>query len=268
MVDRGKHYVLGVGISALDYESAVRTIVEAARANTPLSVTALAVHGVMTGFFDAMHRRRLNGFDMVAPDGQPVRWALRWLHGIELPDRVYGPTLTLKVLEAAAAQGLPVYFYGSTEEMLHSLGQNLQRRFPSLIIAGSEASKFRRLGQPEKQAVVQRIKDSGARIVFVGLGCPRQEVWVYEYRDALPMPLIAVGAAFAFHAAAVSQAPSWMQEVGLEWLYRLIQEPQRLWKRYLFLNPAYLLFVLLERLGLWRSTALLPTGMESEESYG
>jgi exopolysaccharide biosynthesis WecB/TagA/CpsF family protein len=268
VVNYGKYYVLGVGISAVDYEYVVQAILDGAHTRTPFTVTALAVHGVMTGFFDALHRRRLNGLSLVAPDGQPVRWALRWLHRIVLPDRVYGPTLTLKVLEAAAVQGLPVYFYGSTEQVLQLLIRNLQHRFPQLIIAGSDPSKFRRISQSEKTAVVRRIQESGARVVFVGLGCPRQEVWVYEYQRDLAMPLIAVGAAFAFHAAVVPQAPPWMQNTGLEWLYRLIHEPRRLWRRYLLLNPTYLLFVLLERLRVWRSTALFPTGMEPEEFYG
>jgi N-acetylglucosaminyldiphosphoundecaprenol N-acetyl-beta-D-mannosaminyltransferase len=268
MVNHGKHDVLGVGISAVDYEYAVQAILDAARTHAPFTVATLAVHGVMTGFFDAVHRRRLNGLDLVAPDGQPVRWALRWLHGIALPDRVYGPALTLKALEAAAVQGLPVYFYGSTEQILQPLIRNLQHRFPRLIIAGSEPSKFRRISQPEKAAVVRRIQESGARMVFVGLGCPRQEVWVYEYQRDLAMPLIAVGAAFAFHAAVLPQAPPWMQNAGLEWLYRLVQEPQRLWRRYLFLNPTYLLFILLERFHVWKTATLFPTGMEPEEFYG
>ncbi len=268
MINRGKYSVLGVEISAIDYEYGVEAIINAAKARSPLAMTALAVHGVMTGFSDPVHRRRLNAFDLVTPDGQPVRWALNWIHGIKLPDRVYGPTLTLKVLEAAAMEGLPVYFYGSKQETLDLLLEKLQVKFPGLKVVGAEPSKFRRLTPEEKQEVVNRINNSGATITFVGLGCPRQEVWVYEYRNHLSMPLMAVGAAFDFHAGTVSQAPPWMQKRGLEWFYRLIQEPGRLWKRYLLLNPMYLTFTFLQMLSISKQPVLKPTGMEPEESYG
>jgi exopolysaccharide biosynthesis WecB/TagA/CpsF family protein len=176
--------------------------------------------------------------------------------------------MTLKVLTAAASEGVPVYFYGSKQETLDQLLDNLKQKFPNLKVVGAEPSKFRRLNPEEKQEVIQRIKDSGAAIAFVGLGCPRQEVWAYEYRDELSMPLLAVGAAFDFHAGVLPQAPSWMQNLGLEWLFRLIQEPGRLWKRYLFLNPVYLTFVFLEMLSVSKRAVLMPDGKEPEESYG
>jgi len=268
MINKGKHPILGVKISAIDYEYAVDAIVKAGKEKSTLAITALAVHGVMTGFYDTVHRRRLNGLDLVTPDGQPVRWALKWIHGIKLPDRVYGPTLTLRVLASAANEGLSVYFYGSREDTLQSLLNNLESKFPDLKIAGSEPSKFRSLTSEEKADVVNRIKNSGAGITFVGLGCPRQEVWVYEYRNYLQMPLIAVGAAFDFHSGTTSQAPLWMQERGLEWLFRLMQEPKRLWKRYLLLNPVYLTFAVLEMLAISKRPVLMPTGNEPEKSYG
>lgn len=268
MINEGKHPILGVGISAIDYEYCVSAIVKAAKDKSSLAITALAVHGVMTGFYDPIHRRRLNGFDLVTPDGQPVRWALKWIHGIRLPDRVYGPTLTLKVLASAEKEGLSVYFYGTKEEILQSLLNNLKHKFPNLKIAGAEPSKFRPLTPEEKADVVNRIKNSGAAITFVGLGCPRQEVWVYEYRNYLQMPLLAVGAAFDFHAGTATQAPLWMQERGLEWLFRFMQEPRRLWKRYLLLNPVYLMFAALEMFSLSKRPVLMPTGNEPEKSYG
>lgn len=268
MINEGKHPVLGVGISAIDYEYAVKAIMQAAKEQSSLAVTALAVHGVMTGFYDPVHRRRLNGFDLVTPDGQPVRWALQWIHGIKLPDRVYGPTLTLKVLAAAEQEGLSVYFYGSQEETLAYLLNNLENQFPDLNIVGAEPSQFRQLNPEEKQAVITRMQKSGAAIAFVGLGCPRQEVWVYEYCNHLQMPLLAVGAAFDFHAGTRPQAPVWMQKRGLEWLFRFLQEPRRLWKRYLLLNPVYLTFAALEMFSISKRPVLMPTGKEPEKSYG
>ncbi|MBN2980272.1 MULTISPECIES: WecB/TagA/CpsF family glycosyltransferase [Cohnella] len=268
MIDKGKYPIGGVNINAADYEGAVKKIVSAAERGVPFAVSALAVHGVMTGRLDPVHRRRLNGLDLVLPDGQPVRWGLNLLYRTNLKERVYGPDLTLKVAEAAARHKLPVYLYGSKLETLQSFSANLKKKFPDLIIAGMEPSKFRRLNEIEKREVAARIIASGAKIVFVGLGCPRQEVWAYEYRKLLNMPLLAVGAAFDFHAGTLKQAPGWMQRRGLEWFYRLTQEPKRLWKRYLYLNPLYLLTLFGQWTGILRISALGPTGDEPEESYG
>jgi N-acetylglucosaminyldiphosphoundecaprenol N-acetyl-beta-D-mannosaminyltransferase len=243
MIDRGKKSVLGVLVDAVDYEGAAVRIMQAAFAGRSYAVSALAVHGVMTGFENEEHKYRLNSFDLIVPDGQPVRWALNLIHKCDLASRVYGPELTLKILERAAHERLPVYFYGTTPEILASLKRNLARRFPELIIAGAEPSKFRTLNNSERHALAQRIRDSGAAITMVGLGCPRQEIFVYEMRPLLSMPLLAVGAAFAFIAGTLRQAPAGMQKRGLEWLFRLKEEPNRLWRRYLILNPYYVLLL-------------------------
>jgi exopolysaccharide biosynthesis WecB/TagA/CpsF family protein len=252
LVDRGKRSVVGVMVDAVNYGAAVQRIVDAAQARRPLTVTALAVHGVMTGHLDADQRSRLNQFDLVVPDGQPVRWALNALHRTGLRERVYGPTLMLEVCQAAALAGVSVYLYGSTPEIVQQLEQSLRARIPGLDVAGAEPSKFRRLTADEKADVVDRIRQSAAGIVFIGLGCPRQEVWAYEYGEALGIPVIAVGAAFAFHAGVLAQAPRWMQDRGLEWLFRLTSEPGRLWKRYLLLNPWYVWLVVTQLLGVRR----------------
>lgn len=260
MIDSGVHSVLGVGIHAVDYEAAVDKICTAALKGNPCATSALAVHGVMTGVQDPEHLYRLNQLDLVVPDGQPVRWALRWLHGVRLPDRVYGPTLTLEVCARAEKEGLPVYFYGSTDAVLERLVENIHKRFPALTIAGSESSKFKQCSSEEMESILTGIQDSGCKIIFVGLGCPRQEVWAFENRDRLSMPILAVGAAFDFHAGTLSQAPSWMQHAGLEWLYRLCKEPKRLYKRYLLLNPAYIWGLILQKLRISRlSTEQIPT---------
>jgi len=252
MIDQGRYNVLGVGIDAVDYDAAVQRVVDAASERRPLGVSALAVHGVMTGVADPEHRYRLNHLELVVPDGQPVRWALRLLHGRRLPERVYGPNLTLALCQRLAERGLPVYFYGSREEVLARLTANLSRQFPGLVIAGTRPSRFRCLTPAERDETVATICQSGAAVTFVGLGCPRQEVWAYEFRQALGMPVIAVGAAFDFHAGTLAQAPEWMQRRGLEWLYRLAREPRRLWRRYLLLNPAYLSLLALQWLRIRR----------------
>lgn len=242
MVDLGKHSVLGIMVNAIDYEAATSKIINAAVNRASYSVTALAVHGVMTGVTDPEHKYRLNNFDLVVPDGQPVRWNLNFYNKLHLKNRVYGPQLTLKVCQAAEASALPIYFYGSQSQVLEQLCFNLKKKFPKLVIAGSMPSKFRQTTQDERLEIVEEIKRSGARLVFVGLGCPKQEVWVYEYREYLDMPLLAVGAAFDFHAGLLPQAPEVMQKTGTEWLYRLWQEPRRLWKRYIYLNSLYIFY--------------------------
>ncbi len=268
MINAGRFDILGVRIDAVDYEAAVSRILAAAREQRSLAVTALAVHGVMTAALDRIHRYRLNRFDLVVPDGQPVRWALRLLHSIRLPDRVYGPTLTLRTLAKAAEESLPVFFYGSKPVVLEALTENLRERFPKLRIAGVQPSAFRKITKSEKERTAKRIRDSGARMVFVGLGCPRQEVWVFEHRDLMPMPMMAVGAAFDFHAGLLPQAPPHLQRYGLEWAYRLACEPRRLWRRYLFLNPLYLTLLGLQWLRLHRISANDVNAPENEIRYG
>jgi len=254
VIAQGKRNVLGVLVDAVDYEAATAQIIVAARERRHFAVTALAVHGVMTGVLDRPHNARLNSFDLVTPDGQPVRWALNLLHRAALTDRVYGPTLTLEVLEQAAAEGLPIYLYGSTQPTLDRLVPALEGMFPALKIAGVEASKFRGAQPGEDAEIAERIKASGARLVLVGLGCPRQEVFAHAMRPLLDMPLLAVGAAFDYHAGLLKNPPAWMQRYALEWLWRLGLEPKRLWKRYVLLNPAYLARLAAQRSGVWKAT--------------
>lgn len=252
LIHAGKKNVLGIWVDAVDREAAVELIAEAARCRRPLSVTALAVHGLMMGVLDKEQRYRLNSFDLVLADGQPVRWALNWLHKAGIGERVYGPDLTLALCERAEREGLPVYLYGSTREVLSRLRETLSRRFPRLVFAGMASSKFGRLTAEQREEVRTRIRESGASIVFAGLGCPRQEVWAYEFRGLLDVPIIAVGAAFPLLGGTLRQAPRWMQDRGLEWLFRFSREPLRLWSRYLLLNPMYLFLLLLQALGVLR----------------
>ncbi|WP_329105660.1 WecB/TagA/CpsF family glycosyltransferase [Micromonospora sp. NBC_01699] len=254
MISKGKRNVLGVLVDAIDYDAAATAVITAAQERRPFALTALAVHGVMTGVLDPPHNARLNSFDVVTPDGQPVRWALNLLHGAALTDRVYGPTLTLRVLSRAADAGLPVYLYGSTEATLARLVPALEQLFPALKFAGVEPSKFRQARPNEENEIADRIRASGARVVLVGLGCPRQEVFAYAMRPLLDMPLLAVGAAFDYHAGLLRKPPPWMQRAGLEWLWRLGLEPGRLWQRYLVLNPAYLARLTAQKTKLWRAT--------------
>ena len=248
-VEAGKKNLLGVLIDGVDEAYATGEIIQAARQRRVFSVSAIAVHGVMEGVLDPAHLYRLNHLDLVVADGQPVRWALNLMHAVGLRKRVYGPDLTLAVLARAAQERIPVYFYGSTPEVLGLLHANLKTRFPELIIAGAQPSTFGRTPPEIADQIADRIRRSGAQVVFVGLGCPRQEVWAYEFRHRLKMPIVAVGAAFPFLAGTLRQAPKWMQDRGLEWFFRLCSEPRRLWRRYLLMSPAYLFLVACQLLG-------------------
>jgi exopolysaccharide biosynthesis WecB/TagA/CpsF family protein len=247
--EAGKKNLLGVLIDGVDRAYATERIIQAAQQRRVYSVSAIAVHGVMEGVLDPAHLYRLNHLDLVVADGQPVRWALNLMHSAGLRQRVYGPDLTLAVLARAAQERIPVFFYGSTPEVLSLLQMNLKAKFPDLIIAGTQPSTFGRTLPEIADQVAEKIRQSGARVVFVGLGCPRQEVWAYEFRDRLRIPIVAVGAAFPFLAGTLRQAPTWMQDRGLEWLFRLCSEPRRLWRRYLLMSPAYLFLVACQSLG-------------------
>jgi N-acetylglucosaminyldiphosphoundecaprenol N-acetyl-beta-D-mannosaminyltransferase len=249
LIDRGKVDIIGVGIDVVDYEGAVSRIIDAASHGRPMKVSALAVHGVMSGVDDPEHLARLNSFDLVTPDGQPVRWAMNWLHGCGLPDRVYGPNLTLDVCRAAVDADLAVYFYGTTSETLALLERRLPTLVPGIRIAGTAPSTFGRSTPDRLDAAAAAVRASGAAICFVGLGCPRQEIFVHENADRLGMPTIAVGAAFDFHAGVMPEPPQWVQRAGLQWLQRLARSPRRLWRRYVILNPRYTVRVLAQRLG-------------------
>lgn len=196
---------------------------------------------------DRTFRTVVKRADLVTPDGMPLVWMLRRL-GVPEPTRVYGPTLMLHVCEQAAKEHVPVGFYGGTPEALDDLAATLKARFPELEIAYAHAPPFRALTAEEDAKVVRDIRASGARILFVGLGCPKQERWMAEHRDRLPLVQLGVGAAFAFHAGHVRQAPAWLQDRGLEWAFRLVMEPRRLWRRYFYNNPRFVVLAALQLL--------------------
>lgn len=199
-----------------------------------------AVHALVTCSGNRNLRNKVNHFDMITPDGQPVRWGLNLVHGVGLRDRVYGPELMLRLCQQAAIEGVAIYLYGGSPSVVEMLAENLKLRFPELQIAGYESPPYRPLTADEDREMVARINRSGAGIVFVGLGCPKQDEFAFEHRQQIRAVQVCVGAAFDFHAGAKSIAPDWMQRHGLEWLFRLIQEPRRLWRRYLITNSVFL----------------------------
>ncbi|MDX1419351.1 MAG: WecB/TagA/CpsF family glycosyltransferase [Rubricoccaceae bacterium] len=231
--------VLGVRVHAATYASATRRIIAWAEAGESRTVLATGAHGLVEAQDDPAFRSILHGADLNVPDGMPVVWALRRL-GIAGAERVYGPDLTLSVCRAAAAAGVPIALYGASEETLAILMERLPRLSPGLRIVEAVSPPYRPLTRDEDEAYTERLARSGAGIVLVGLGCPKQERWCEAHRGRIPAVLLAVGAAFDFHAGRVPQAPPVLQRSGLEWAFRLAMEPRRLWRRYARVVPRFL----------------------------
>ncbi|AFY69723.1 glycosyl transferase, WecB/TagA/CpsF family [Thalassoporum mexicanum PCC 7367] len=232
-------YILGSRIDATSYAQVCDRLVACLAAGQYGYVVAANVHVVMTAFWQRQYQRIVNNAMIVTPDGMPLVWGLRLL-GIKKQSRVYGPDLMLAWCDRAAQANLPIYLYGATTETLTKLEQNLRLQFPGLTIAGSYAPPYRSaISLAEVTADVARINATKPAVVFVGLGCPKQEYWMVAAEMKLEAIAIGVGAAFDFHAGTVSQSPRWMMNLGLEWCYRFMQEPGRLWRRYLINNPMF-----------------------------
>ena len=228
-----------INYAITDYEEASTIIIKNAVNKTSFGVSALAVHGLMETYKDAALRQKVNKIDLVVPDGQPVRWALNALHKTTMKDRVCGPILTKWVLEKSHENGLNLYLYGSTAATLDKFSQFIKANYPKITICGTHTDRFREATPEEDAEDIAKINQSNAHIVLVGRGCPRQEKWVADHLGKINSVMMAVGAAFDFHAGNIKLAPKWMQDYGFEWLFRLVQEPQRLWKRYLFTNSQF-----------------------------
>ena len=245
-----KHDLFGVSISQTSYEEATALIMRAAKDRSPMLVDHMPVHGLIEACQDPSLNEEMRQFDIVAPDGQPVRWALNRFYGAGLSDRVYGQELMLRLCRQAEREDVGVYLFGSQQSVLEQLQRNLLRQFPKLRIAGAESPPFRPLTAEEDQVAVERINDSGAGLIFLGLGCPKQEHFAYDHRDRIKGVQLCVGAAFDFHAGCKKMAPKWMQRNGLEWAFRLMTEPGRLWRRYLKTNSLFLFRFIRQELGM------------------
>jgi N-acetylglucosaminyldiphosphoundecaprenol N-acetyl-beta-D-mannosaminyltransferase len=244
--------ILGVGISAINLQQAVASIEGWIAQREPHYVNVCTVHTIMECQRDARLRAAVNGSGLSTPDGMPLVW-LNLLRGHRHVSRVYGPDLMLALCERSKATGVRHFFYGGRPGVADQLARRLQDRFPGLQVAGTYAPPFRPADAPEDREVLDRIDASGADIVWVGLGTPKQDYWVSRHRGLLEAPvLVAIGAAFDFHAGLLPQAPRWMQRSGLEWLFRLVHEPRRLAFRYLVYNPLFVLKVALQFAGMRR----------------
>jgi N-acetylglucosaminyldiphosphoundecaprenol N-acetyl-beta-D-mannosaminyltransferase len=241
--------VIDININETSYEAATGQIQAWAQARESRAVYATSVHGTMEAHDAREFRKILNRADLITPDGVPLVWILR-LKGVRRQQRVYGPTLMLHVLEMAAREKIPVGFYGAAADTLKTLLVRMKTAFPDLKVAYAYSPPFRPLSAKEMTQIREEMIKSGVRILFVGLGCPRQERWIDSERGSIPAIMIGVGAAFDFHAGLKPQAPVWMQNMGLEWLFRLLTEPRRLWKRYLYHIPRFIVLAMADLLGL------------------
>lgn len=230
--------VLGAHIDALDWDEAVGRLVAWGAGRESRSVCICNVHSVVSAAQDPAFMAVLNGADMATPDGMPVAWMLRLL-GRRGQQRINGPDLMWRYLAQAERLGQVVSFYGSTEATLDRLRAAMRRAFPRLQLGEMISPPFRALDEAEEQAYRERIEACGTTVLFVGLGCPKQERWMDAQRGRLRAVMVGVGAAFDYHAGTVRRAPVWMQRHGLEWLHRLASEPRRLWRRYLVTNSLY-----------------------------
>ncbi|MEA3189160.1 MAG: N-acetylglucosaminyldiphosphoundecaprenol N-acetyl-beta-D-mannosaminyltransferase [Chthoniobacter sp.] len=242
--------VIGTPLAVLDYEKAVA--IARAWASEPAEARTIAAantHVVTLARHDQQFGAALARFDLVLPDGMPLVWAMNRRCGVQMRDRVYGPTFMLRCLEATQDGSLQHFLLGGSDELLGTLRQRLREKFPGLQIAGVYAPPFGDWSNEEDDPIFEKIAASGAGFVWVGLGCPKQELWISRNKARLPPAVYcAVGAAFAFHAGRVRQAPAWMQNAGLEWIFRLAAEPRRLWRRYVLFNSLFLFYLTADKI--------------------
>lgn len=231
--------VLGVDLSAIDMNRAIDLAEKWIASRQSAYICMTGVHGVMEAQSDAHLRSVLNGAFINAPDGMPMSW-VGWLQGYRQMDRVYGPDFMANVCRLSISKGYRHYLYGGQPGVAQALKIALQKRFPGLKVVGTFTPPFRSLAQDEEASLLQDVRNAKPDILWVGLSTPKQERFMAEYVDRLRVPLlVGVGAAFDFHTGRIDDAPAWMKRIGLQWLHRLLQDPARLWRRYLRNNPAF-----------------------------
>jgi N-acetylglucosaminyldiphosphoundecaprenol N-acetyl-beta-D-mannosaminyltransferase len=251
--------ILGIGVSAIDMPTALNEIEQWIVLRKSRYVCVTGVHGVMESYRDPQLRIVHNAAGLVTPDGMPLVW-MSWLMGFRHVRRVYGPDLMLALCERSTTRGYRHFIYGSTDDTLRLLSQRLCQRFKGLKIVGSYAPPFGPIGCEEEERAAGLIRAAAPDVLWVGLSTPKQERWMAEHVGRLGVPvMLGVGAAFDFHAGIKRQAPRWIGQSGLEWLFRLVTEPRRLWRRYLINNPTFLYLAMRQIMG---RSSLLPGSTE------
>ena len=237
--------ILGMRLDATSYPHAASEMLRWGELGESRYVCVATVNNVISAHDDPANHQVMEGADLVTPDGMPLVWALRLL-GVAGATRVYGPDLMPILCEQAAARGIPVGFYGGAPEVLEHLKANLVRRYPALRVAYLYSPPFRPLTEDEDRQITTDINRSGTRLLFIGLGAPKQEQWMAAHKGTVEAVMLGVGAAFDFLAGRKRQAPKLLQRLGLEWLFRLLNEPRRLWRRYLYRNPRFVVLFMMQ----------------------
>jgi N-acetylglucosaminyldiphosphoundecaprenol N-acetyl-beta-D-mannosaminyltransferase len=231
--------ILGVSVSAVSYAQAIRQIASWIDERRKTCVVHCNVYNIMLSMERSDYRAIINSADLVAPDGMPLVW-LSWLMGHPHTSRVYGPDLMLGLSEHGLRKEYRHYYYGGAPDVPEKLAQRMEAHFPGIKIVGWYSPPFRSLTIEEDAQVIEQINQAKPDIVWVGLGTPKQDEWMAAHRDQIDAPVvIGVGAAFNIHAGLLPQAPRWVRNLGFEWLFRLLTEPRRLWRRYLIYNPLF-----------------------------
>jgi len=228
------------------FSTARDALLSIAAAGDPATVEFLAVNNLVIANDDEAFGATLKTFDYIFPDGAPIVWTTNKMQRLRQAQRITARELMSALCAGAANKGIPVYFYGSTENVVQVLSANLKEQIPELVVAGCEPSVFRPLTDREDRDLIDRINNSGAGLLFVGLGCPLQEQFISAHRESIRAVQLCVGSAFKFLAGHHSIPPLWVQRMGLEWLVRVMQEPRRLWQRYLKTNSKFLWMLLRE----------------------
>lgn len=235
--------LLKTRVAALCMQEQILLIMQWATNRTSKFVSVANVHMLMEAYWKPHFAKVLQNADLVTPDGMPLVWMLRAMGAIH-QDRVAGMDIFLKLCQSASLNNVSIFFLGAQSDILEAMRQRLEREFPQLMIAGMEPLPFRPLTPSEDQAIIQKVNDSGAGLLFLCLGCPKQEVWMAEHKYKIKAVAIGLGAVFPVYAGIHKWAPHWVRELGLEWLYRLIQEPRRLWPRYSQTIPPFIYLAL------------------------
>ena len=250
-IDSKRVRVVSLCLNVSQYESAIESITSIVEAGEGGYICMSTVHMIMESYDDPAYGEKVNSANMVVSDGMPLVWILRW-QGEREAGRIRANDLMIRLCEDAQNRGMSVGFYGGKQEVLDTIVERAKTDFPNLNIAYTHSPPFRQLTEEEDRAITDEINLTAPDILFVGLGCPKQEIWMAAHKKRLKTVMIGVGASFDFYAGNITECPQWLQNMGLEWLFRLSQEPRRLWKRYLILNPRFVWLAGLQLLGLKR----------------
>ena len=235
-----KYSVFGLNYSVTNYDEASNLIIAHAKVKNSFTVACLPVHGLIEAYRSKEFNKVANHIDMVVTESYPIIWALNSVHHLKLRKRVVGADLTLNVLEKASKNKLKVFLFGSTENTILKFSEYIKQKYPDVEICGMQSDRFRESTEEEDKIDIDLINSKGSHIVLVGRGCPRQEYWIDSHKNKINASMMAIGAVFDWYAGTVKRAPKWIQNLSLEWLYRFLQEPRRLWKRNVITNSFYL----------------------------